>query len=95
MKNAKHLLRLFLITLTVSSAFSCSSLSAGRKCPCLDAVVPVRPDSPICIANANGSAECFGPAGSVTVPVVNYVCQNPEDNQTQEEWIRQILDILK
>lgn len=95
MKNVKHLLKLFLIILTANSVFSCASVGAGRKCPCLDAVVPVRPDSPVCIANNNGTAECFGPAGSVTVPVVNYVCKNSEDNQIQEEWIRQLLDLLK
>jgi len=67
----------------------------GRKCPCENVQVPVRPEIPICIANNNGTAECFDLSGSVTVPVVNYVCSNAEDNQREEEWIKQVLDILK
>lgn len=69
----------------------------GRR-SCDPPVLPVRPAMEFCIANSDGSAECFDSRQNppnYQKPIVNHVCTNANDYTTQEEWVKQVIEACK
>lgn len=91
MKNAQDLLKLFLIFALNSS---CASFGMGQGRQCTPPSLPPRPRAVVCIANDNGTAQCFNPATDTwdVKPIKNYVCLSPTDYNRDEEWIDAILE---
>lgn len=94
MKKELFSLVVFLnITLTSGCAFA-----MGRsRCDNID--IPVRPAIELCISNGNGGAGCYD---SRTTPhefprqtILNYVCTNAQDYNSNEEWIKNVLDACR
>ena len=70
----------------------------GQK-QCTSVELPARPSGEVCIANPDGSAECFderrNPSGYHKPSVVNHVCFSGSEYTTQEEWVRSVLEACK
>jgi len=85
----------FLLTALVSG---CASFGMGKACPS-SPDLPPRPDRRICIANGSGGGGCFDPRENPSEfpidSILNNVCLNPDDNKSQEEWIKFVIDSCK
>lgn len=61
--------------------------------------IPVRPSGELCIANEDGSAECFDerviPSQYKKPSVVNHVCFKASEYMNQEEWVKSLIEACK
>lgn len=57
---------------------------------------PERPKIAVCVADEFGGAMCYDPREDRLKPKIErltgYVCFDPKDYMTDEEWIRQLLE---
>lgn len=94
MKNA-HVLFACLISITLSS---CAFGMGPRRESCEPKIPPTRPPKNLCISNGDGSCEFYN---SIThknehVPnTVNFVCKDISSYNREQEFIDDILELLK
>lgn len=95
MKSALILLVLCLNTLTSGCAFA---MGRGQQ-QCSSIEIPARPQYEICIANASGGGGCHddraNPSEYIRPSINNYVCFKASEYQSNEEWMKFIIDSCK
>ena len=87
------MLKLTTTVLILLAAFSIIGLVSG--CASRPAI-PERPIIAVCVADEYGGAMCHDPRTGGLKPklerLTGFVCFEPEDYRTDEEWIRQLME---
>lgn len=62
-------------------------------------ILPERPIIAVCVADGEGGAMCHNPRNGALKPkegdIAGFVCFEPNDYQTDEEWILKILEVQR
>jgi hypothetical protein len=92
MKIANVCLSYFLI---IGLSSSCAVAAGQRRPQCEPQIIPARPPETLCIANGDGSGECYDPITGIfnTINTKNFVCISPSTDARREEWIKAILEL--
>lgn len=95
MKNEWLWLSVCLSTLLASG---CASAMGTRR-SCDSPVIPIRPEFEICTSDGSGRAFCFdrrrSPSQYIRQVANDDIITNIADHNTQDEWIRSVLDACK
>lgn len=87
------MLKLTTIVLILLVAFSIIGFVSGCASK---PVIPERPIIAVCVADEYGGAMCHDPRTGGLKPklerLTGFVCFDPDDYRTDEEWIRQLME---